>query len=82
MSGDALPRLRWRCRRGTRELDTLLAWWLNTRYADADAATRGDFESLLDASDPDLWDWLIRQSEPAEPRFVAIVREIRRHHRV
>ena len=33
-------RLRWRCRRGTRELDVLLGWWLDARFAAADAAQR------------------------------------------
>lgn len=76
MSAEA--RLRWRCRRGTRELDALLGGWLAERYAHADARRRADFERLLDAQDPDLWDWLMGHSEPADPGFAAIVDEIRR----
>lgn len=71
-------RLLWRARRGTRELDRLLGGWLEQRYAQADADTRAAFEALLECSDPDLWDWLIGHSAPAEPRFAAIVDEIRR----
>ena len=77
-----LARLRWRARRGTRELDRLLGWWLDERHAHADAATRADFADLLELPDPDLWDWLTGKGLPPEPRFAALVDEIRAHHRV
>ncbi|MFI4970989.1 MAG: succinate dehydrogenase assembly factor 2 [Lysobacterales bacterium] len=74
-------RLRWRARRGTRELDRLLAGWLDTRYRHADVATRAAFDALLDCPDPDLWDWLTGHAEPG-PNFAAIIDEIRADHRV
>lgn len=77
----APARLRWRARRGTRELDTMLGWWLDAHLADADAATLANFDALLDCADPDLWDWLTGHAE-AEPQFIAIIDEIRAHHRV
>lgn len=83
ISADAqFARLRWRARRGTRELDAMLGWWMDARYAGADTATRGHFDALLDLPDPDLWDWLIGHQTPTDPRFVAIIDEIRTHHRV
>jgi antitoxin CptB len=72
----AESRLRWRCRRGTRELDAVLGAWLETRHATASAGLREDFDALLDCADPDLWDWLIGHAEPAE-RFAAIIADIR-----
>ena len=75
-------RLRWRCRRGTRELDKLLDWWLSERFAQADASMRENFSALLETPDPDLWNWLIGHETPADPRFACIVDEIRTHHRV
>ncbi len=75
-------RLRWRCRRGTRELDRMLGWWLDARFAEADATKQADFDALLDCSDPDLWDWLTGHLAPADPRFASIIDEIRAHHRV
>jgi antitoxin CptB len=83
-SGEApeAGRLRWRCRRGTRELDRLLGWWLDERFARVDAADRIAFDALLDVPDPDLWSWLTGHGAPAELRFVRIVDEIRAHHRV
>jgi antitoxin CptB len=79
MSDEA--RLRWRARRGTRELDRMLGWWMDACFASADASRRADFDALLDMPDPDLWDWLIAHAPP-EPRFAAIIDEIRTHHRL
>jgi antitoxin CptB len=80
MSAEA--RLRWRARRGTRELDVLLGWWLDVRYPQADATMRINFDALLDAADPDLWDWLTGHRVPEDPRFAPIIDEIRSHHRL
>ncbi len=77
-----INRLRWRCRRGTRELDRLLGWWLTARYEKSDGAARVAFANMLDQSDPDLWDWLTGHARPAEPAFARIVDEIRSEHRV
>lgn len=70
-------RLRWRCRRGMRELDQLLGWYLDTRYAQADAAERAAFSALLDAQDPDLWNWLNGRSAAADPAWRQIIDAIR-----
>lgn len=77
-----INRLRWRCRRGTRELDRLLGGWLDTRYASADATARAAFDRLLDVQDPELWDWLSGTSRPSDPELARIVDEIRAGHRV
>lgn len=74
---NAEGRLRWRCRRGTRELDALLGGWLDTCFPHADAQRRADFDRLLDVQDPDLWDWLTGHSAPSDPGFAAIIDEIR-----
>jgi len=78
----SLARLRWRCRRGTRELDKLLGDWLEYGWPCADPLRRADFGRLLDVQDPDLWDWLMGHSIPADPGFHSIVDEIRARHRV
>lgn len=76
-----LGRLRWRARRGTRELDRLLGAWLDRCYAGAGEARRADFDALLDEADPDLWDWLVGHAAPA-PRHVGIIDEIRALDRI
>lgn len=55
MSEGELRALRWRCRRGMRELDRLLERWLEHRWAQAPDAERGVFLRLLDVEDPKLW---------------------------
>ena len=42
--------------------------------------SREDFAALLEQSDPDLWDWLTGKASP-DPRFAALIDEIRSHHR-
>jgi antitoxin CptB len=76
------PRLRWRCRRGMRELDALLGWYLEARYARADAATQASFAALLERQDPELWDWLLGRSQPEDTGWRRIVDEIRSRDRV
>jgi antitoxin CptB len=75
-------RLRWRCRRGTRELDQLLGWWLDHRYSAATPALRSGFTGLLEEQDPQLWDWLMGQGAPADPDQAGVIHEIRTQHRV
>ena len=79
---DTIKRLRWRCRRGTRELDQLVGWWLDQRYPGASAELRKGFADLLEEQDPDLWDWIMGRSEPSDPFQARVIDEIRARHRV
>lgn len=73
-----LKRLRWRCRRGTRELDALLGGWLAS-HVSMDDAQFAAFDSLLDRQDPELWDWLMGHAESPRDDWQAIIAEIRRY---
>ena len=75
-------RLRWRCRRGMRELDQLLGWYLDTRYAEVDDATKVAFSTLLDQQDPELWNWLTGRAVSEDAAWRRIVDEIRGRNRV
>ena len=77
-----VSRLRWRCRRGMRELDQLLGWYLDTRYPVADDATKAAFSTLLEQPDPELWDWLSGRSVPGVAALRAIIDEIRARDRI
>lgn len=70
-------RLRWRCRRGARELDLVLLHYLDTRYASAGQAERVAFQRLLEADDPDLLDWLNGRARPADPALAGLVDALR-----
>ena len=72
-------RLRWRCRRGRRELDLLLERYLSDRYEQADAAERAGFETLLEHSDPELEDLLTGRLAPESPQQARVIERIRRH---
>jgi antitoxin CptB len=81
MSAD-VARLRWRCRRGMRELDQLLGGWLVSRYPCADASAQRAFAELLEQPDPQLWDWLSGREAPPRGDWQRIVDEIRNRNRI
>jgi antitoxin CptB len=57
LTGSADPelnRLRWRCRRGMRELDVLLERYLAQRWPTAPPERREAFRTLLELPDPEL----------------------------
>src|SRR3546814_19740861 len=54
-----LRRLRWRCRRGMKELDQLLNRWLDQQCAASSEAQRGVFLQRLDCEEDRLWRCLL-----------------------
>ena len=77
MSEAELKRLRWRCRRGMKELDVLLVRWLERRWAAADAGQRAAFEGLLETEDDRLWYWFTGKERPPAGTLGNLVDEIR-----
>jgi antitoxin CptB len=75
-------RLRWRCRRGMRELDQLLGWYMDSRYAQAGERKKAAFAALLEQQDPELWHWLQGHASPDNVLWREIVDEIRTRDRV
>ena len=73
----ALRRLRWRCRRGMRELDQLLERYLRHAYAQDSEADRGVFLRLLDSEDDRLWRWFMGYEECPDAELAALVQRIR-----
>lgn len=67
-------RLRWRCRRGMRELDVLLTRYLDRHYAKAPLPVQQAFCELLDQEDDRLWDWLLGRTVPESSELQTIVR--------
>ncbi len=70
-------RLRWRCRRGMRELDVLLTRWLDREWAAASESQRGVFLHLLDCEDDKLWRWFLGNETPPDDALDALIRYIR-----
>lgn len=70
-------RLRWRCRRGMRELDVLLEGWLDGNWAQADESLRSAFTELLACEDDVIWDWVIGRSRPQAATMRMLIDELR-----
>ena len=78
MSEEAeLRKLRWRCRRGMRELDQLLERWLDTRWRQSPTAEREAFLRLLDSEDDKLWRWFLGHEVAEDVEVAALVERIR-----
>jgi antitoxin CptB len=77
-AGDAadMGRLRWRCRRGMRELDELLTRYLDEQYPGAGPAEQAAFLQLLDSPDTDLHSYCLRRSLPANPAVRDVIERI------
>lgn len=73
----AEDRLRWRCRRGTRELDLMLGRYLERGWPRAGAAERAAFERLLDVPDPELHALLTGMATAAEPELAQLLARMR-----
>lgn len=66
-----LSRLKWRCRRGMKELDELFTRYLEQRYPQADAAEQAAFRSVLEMDDPDIYAICVRRmAPPAETKII------------
>ena len=74
-----IAKLRWRCRRGMRELDAVLQSFL----ASASALEEKDlsrFEAILDLPDPELFAYLTGRSVPQDPATAFLIERIRASH--
>ncbi|HNR23138.1 MAG TPA: succinate dehydrogenase assembly factor 2 [Steroidobacteraceae bacterium] len=76
-AGAAAARLRWRCRRGMKELDLLLERYLADDFPGASSAEQAAFADLLELPDPQLAAYLIGGVEPPEPRIAQLASRIR-----
>ena len=76
---EELARLRWRCRRGMRELDVLLMRYVEERYAIAPAAEQGAFEQLLSLQDPDIHALLTGRVTTDDAGLDDVVQRLLRH---
>ena len=76
--GIDLARLRWRCRRGMRELDVMLGRYLDRAWETASSAERCAFAQLVELQDPELFGYLVGGTSPPEDAQRAVVACIRR----
>jgi antitoxin CptB len=65
--------LRWRCRRGMKELDLLLGRYVEQRFDDAPAEERDAFLGLLEVQDPLIYAYCLGEVRP--PHYLAALIE-------
>lgn len=73
-----LGRLRWRCRRGMRELDVLLVRYLEREWPRAGEAERAAFNALLERQDPELNALLFGRLAPEDEATANVLECLRR----
>ena len=72
-----IARLRWRCRRGMRELDALLVRFVDRSAAALTDAEIAAFEGLLELPDPVLHSYLLGRSAPTDAVTAELIGRIR-----
>jgi len=72
-----LNKLRWRCRRGTLELDLLLLRYLEHAYLSATSDQQQAFLRILDLEDIELMPYLMADRLPADVDLAQLVIAIR-----
>ena len=80
MSAD-VARLRWRCRRGMRELDAVLESFVRTSFADLGAEDIARFQRNLELPDPELFAYVTGRSAPVDYDIARLIERIRSSHR-
>jgi antitoxin CptB len=76
---EQIGKLRWRCRRGMKELDLLTLGYLEQFYPQAPADEQQAFAGLLELQDPQLMGYMLGRNAPAEPaaeRVVCVMRTL------
>ena len=64
LSPQDLGKLRWRCRRGMKELDVLLERYVDERFCDASNAEQEAFRRLLESQDTMLYAYCLGAERP------------------
>ena len=70
-------RLRWRCRRGMRELDVLLIHFFEASFDTLSSTEKDTFRAILELPDPELQAYLIAGHASDDPAFEALFDRIR-----
>jgi antitoxin CptB len=71
-----IGRLRWRCRRGMRELDVLLTRYVDEHYARASSEDQEAFRTLLESPDPLIHAYCLGHEAPPTRVLASLIRVI------
>ena len=70
---EQIGKLRWRCRRGMKELDLLTLAYLDRHYPTAPAEEQQAFAELLELQDPLLMSYMVGRETPADATTAKVV---------
>lgn len=79
---DSIAKIKWRCRRGTKELDYLLEGYLSTFYQQVDSQEQALFRELLTLQDTQLIWFLLGEQLPKSKELAILVKKIRNNRRI
>ena len=74
-----LERVRWRCRRGMKELDVLLERFVRRGLNRLDEGELDALERLLEQPDQDILEWIASTTANPPPDLRAVVLLVRSH---
>ena len=69
-------RLRWRCRRGIKEMDLLLEKFLSEIYPRLDTEEKQGFERFLEEADLDMIGWITGKTRPDNPAYEKFIQRL------
>ena len=70
-------RLRWRCRRGMRELDGVLEGFLEREFDSLTSDEKSMFADILELTDPEVYAYLAQRRLPEDPALGLMFDRIR-----
>jgi succinate dehydrogenase flavin-adding protein (antitoxin of CptAB toxin-antitoxin module) len=74
---ERVRKLRWKSRRGMKELDVLLSVFIGAHESALRAGRFPEIEAFLELEDDVLWDRLRQEGEGSEPQFDHLISTIR-----
>jgi antitoxin CptB len=75
-------KIRWHCRRGMLELDLILNQFLQKSLDNLAEKQLDALEKLLTVTDPELYSWLMEETNPEEQELKKIVKLIQMQHSI
>jgi antitoxin CptB len=72
-----IEKIKWKCRRGTKELDLLLGKFFDQFFMDSDNKKKEAFVRLIDMQDPEIYDLLIGKKKAQNSDIESVIKLIR-----
>ncbi len=72
-----IEKIKWKCRRGTKELDLLLAKFFDNFFIKSDDKIKEAFVRLIDMQDPEIYDLLTGKKKAHNSDIESVIKLIR-----